>query len=801
MNKTNEFVTKKATIMGKEITFEIGRFAGQATAAVVARIGDSMVLATVVGGGAREDLGYFPLQVEFQEKLYAGGKIKGSRWVKREGRPSDESILTGRVIDRSIRPLFAHNFSNEVQVVITPLSTDEQNEVDVLSICAVSAALSISGLPWNGPIGGIRVGMDKDGKYLAYPTYEERESSAMDLIVSSSKDAIVMVEAGAKEVSEDQMVGALDFAKTQNLEIITAIEELVKEVGKPRMELAESEPLDKAITDELQKQAKPVIEELLKSEAAGKINKEPLYEIAETIHETYPDSRKNELKDYLDKLFKQAARNKIIDTQVRLDGRKMDQIRPLTIDVGMIPRTHGSGMFKRGETQALTLTTLGSPSFGQTIELMDQEIQKRYIHHYNMPPYSVGETGRIGSPSRREIGHGALAERALIPVLPDEDDFPYAIRVVSECVSSNGSTSMASTCGSTLSLMDAGVPIKKPVAGIAMGLMVKDENKPITEGEYVVLTDIQGLEDHIGDMDFKVTGTRDGITAIQMDIKVTGVTTELLTKALDAAKKARLFILDEMAKIIAEPRQQVSQFAPKIKVLHIKKEQIGEVIGSGGKIIRNIIETTGAEVDINDEGRVVVTAVDPEAVQKAADWIEGITREIQVGEVFEAATVVKITDFGAFVEYLPGREGLVHVSKMSADYVSDPHQVVAEGDKVKVRVDDMDEMGRVRLSMLFGEDIEKAKQRNGNGGGDRGDRGGRSGGGFRSGGSDRGGFRSGGSDRGGFRSGGNRRDFGRRDQRSGERRDFSQNRYSNQSSSRREKTTSTPKTMADWNDR
>ena len=724
--KSHSYVSVDAKIGDKIINFEVGRFAGQATAAVVGRLGDSMVLATVVGGNQRTDIDWFPLQVEYQEKLYAGGKIKGSRWVKREGRPSDEAILTSRVIDRSIRPLFSEGFKAEVQVVVTPLSADEENDMDVLALCTVSAALSISGLPWEGPISGTRIALDKDANYLAFPTYSEKKDSLLDLIVASSSDAIVMVEAGANQVSEDQMLKALEFAQQANQSVIDAITKLVAQVGKPKIDFIQPEQLNSSVAAKLDKQAKPIIDELLKSETNGKINKEPLYTLAETFQEQNPDSSKAVIKTYLEKAFKQAARNQIIDTQIRLDGRKTDQIRPISIDVGMIPRTHGSGMFMRGETQALTLVTLGPPSDSQTIELMDQEIDKRYIHHYNMPPYSVGETGRIGYPSRREVGHGALAERALVPVLPSVEDFPYTMRLVSECVSSNGSTSMASTCGSTLSLMDAGVPIKKPVAGIAMGLMVKDETKGIVEGEYVILTDIQGLEDHIGDMDFKVAGTIDGITAIQMDIKVKGITTPVLAKALNQAKKARLFIIDKILAVIPEPREQLSPYAPKIKTLKIDKDKIGDVIGAGGKIIKKIIEETGAQIDIDDDGNVFVTCIDEAGLNQAINWVDSLTRELEVGEIFENAEVKTLMNFGAFVEVLPGRDGLVHVSKMSPDYVANPSQIVKEGDKIKVRVESVDEDGKISLSMLFGDDIAKAaanagNRRNGNNGGNNND--------------------------------------------------------------------------------
>lgn len=703
--------TVETTICGKKIILEVGRLAGQATAAVVGRLGDSMILATVVAGAERTDIDWFPLQVEFQEKLYAGGKIKGSRWVKREGRPSDQVILTGRVIDRSIRPLFADGYKGEVQVVVTPLSADEENDLDVLSVCAVSAALSISGLPWEGPISGTRVAMKDDGSYLAFPTYEERKNSKMDLIVSSSEKAICMVEAGASEVTEAQMIGALEFAQTQNLIIIKTIKELIEKLGGNKTITYEKpEELSSDLKKVLDQKSEPIIKDLLKSEKNGKINKEALFELADTIQPDYPDVKKATIKTYLEQNFKQAARNQIIDTKLRLDGRKLDEIRPITIDVGMIPRTHGSGMFKRGETQALTLTTIGAPSFGQTIELMDQDIEKRYIHHYNMPPFSVGETGRIGSPSRREIGHGALAERALIPVLPSEDEFPYAIRVVSECVSSNGSTSMASTCGSTLSLMDAGVPIKKPVAGIAMGLMVKDEKEGIVDGRYAVLTDIQGLEDHIGDMDFKVTSTAEGITAIQMDIKVKGVNTKVLSEALEQARKARLYIIDRILEVIPEPRKEVSQFAPKIKVLQIDKTKIGEVIGAGGKIIRGIIEKTGAEIEINDDGKVFISSPDIEKMNQAAEIVDGLTREVMPGEIFENAVVEGLANFGAFVEILPGRSGLLHISKITNGYLSHPSQVLKEGDVVCVKVESVDDDGKMSLTMLFGDNAPKAPE-------------------------------------------------------------------------------------------
>ncbi len=716
MNNNKKIVVEKAVIDGREISFEVGRFANQATASVVGRLGDTVVLVTVVGGKERSDISWFPLQVEFQEKLYAGGKIKGSRWVKREGRPSDQAVLTSRVIDRSIRPLFTDGYKGEVQVVITPLSVDEENDADVLSISTVSAALSISGLPWEGPLAGARIGL-VDGEYIVNPTYEQRENSKMDLVVSSSRDAVIMVEAGANEASEDEILKALSIVQEKNRAVVEAIERLKDKVGKPIIEIEETVSLSDDIKQKLDELSSPVIKELLTSEKAGKINKEPLYAIVDQILELeeIEDIKKTVLSTYLEKAFKQAARDQVIDTKKRLDGRDLTQIRPLSADVGLLPRTHGSGLFQRGETQVLNLTTLASPRFNQTIELMDQEIDKRYMHHYVFPPYSVGETGRIGFAGRREIGHGALAERALLPVLPSEDEFPYAMRLVSECLSSNGSTSQASICASTLSLMDAGVPIKKPVAGIAMGLMVKNPDKGIVEGEYVVLTDIQGLEDHIGDMDFKVAGTCDGITALQMDIKVKGVTMKILSQALNQAKTARIEILEVMNKAISKPRSSVSQYAPKIHTIFIKPEQIGEVIGSGGKIIKTIQEETGVDVDISDEGRVVITAVDAEAVKKATDWIEGITREITVGEVFTEAKVISVVDFGAFVEILPGREGLVHVSEMSTGYIGNPSEILSEGQIISVTVIKVDpDEGKIGLSLLTSEERQQQQEKRNN---------------------------------------------------------------------------------------
>jgi polyribonucleotide nucleotidyltransferase len=698
--KPAQLTVEKVTLGNQELTLEVGRLAGQANGAVMARLGDTVVLATVVAGGQRDDLDYFPLYVEYQEKMYAGGKIKGSRWVKREGRPTDEATLVARLIDRSIRPLFPPDFKAETQVVVTVLSVDGENDPGVLGINAVSAALSISDIPWNGPVAGIRVGLN--GEHVANLPWSQTAASRLNLVVSSSQEAIVMVEAGAKEVTEKEAVEALEFAKKNNDAVVAAIQKLAKQVGKAKQK-GSADGLPTEVLQTVQKETAKVIEQVLKSEKAGKVDTAPLAAVVEKLQETYPDTKKLFLKEAVDAYFKKQAREKILTSKIRLDGRKPDEIRLLSASVGILPRTHGSALFQRGETQALSIATLGAPGLEQLIESMEREETKRYIHHYYMPGYSVGEVGRFGWPSRREVGHGALAERALEPVIPSEEEFPYTIRVVSECVSSNGSTSMASVCGSTLSLMDAGVPIKKPVAGIAMGLMVKDPDKGIEKDGYLILTDIQGMEDNIGDMDFKVAGTKDGITALQMDIKVSGVSADILGEALEKAKMARTQILETMAAALTTHRPQVSPYAPKVKVVRIAKEQIGEIIGPGGRVIRQIIAVTGAQVDVDDEGKVTVSAQDQEAVNKAAAWIEGMTREVEVGEVFEQGEVKRTLPFGAFVEILPGREGMVHVSKMATTYVKKPEDVVSIGDKVKVRVEEIDDMGRINLSMLFGE--------------------------------------------------------------------------------------------------
>lgn len=697
--------TKSLDLNGTQLTFEVGKLAPQATASVLGRLGGTVVLATVVEGGKTE-LDYFPLSVEYIEHLYAGGKIKGSRWVKREGRPSDEAILAGRLIDRSIRPLFPKTFKNAVQVVVTVLSVDGENEPDILALNAVSAAIAISRIPWNGPISAIRMGY-KDGQLLVNPGGEILATSELDLVASQSKDKTVMLEAGALQVAEDVVASAVAASHAHTQAIIGLIEDLVKEVGQQKIEVAQEASLTdaKALFEKTyKKEIAAILANRVEKDSDGGMTEELIKKVYDEMKLAEPekDVDKKVLSAALDAVMYKLIRTDILEKQKRPDGRKLDQIRELSMEVGVLPRTHGSALFQRGMTQALSIVTLGSPRMGQLIESAEGEEDKRYIHHYSGLPFSFGQVGRIGSPGRREIGHGALAERALKAVIPSQEEFPYTIMVVSEVLSQNGSSSMASTCGSTLALMDAGVPIKKPVAGISIGMMSDDT-------KYELLTDIIGLEDFSGDMDFKVAGTDSGITAIQLDVKIPGLTDEQVVKILSRAKDARLFILEGIQKTLAQPRASVSTYAPKIATLKIPVDKIGELIGPGGKNIKNIIATTGAQVDVEDDGTVSITAVDEESVQKAVDWIDGMTREVKVGESF-TGEVKRILPFGAFVEFLPGKEGMVHVSKMSTQFVKDPNDVVKIGDQVNVRVAEIDDMGRINLSMLTQEEEQQAKQ-------------------------------------------------------------------------------------------
>jgi polyribonucleotide nucleotidyltransferase len=695
-------------LAGKKLIFETGELAKQATASVLATLGETVVLVTVVEGG-KTDLDYFPLSVEYIERLYAGGKIKGSRWVKREGRPSDDSVLAGRLIDRSIRPLFPKAFKHEVQVVITVLSVDGENEPDIVALNAVSAAIAISRIPWNGPIGGVRVGCVKETgngatACIINPGLEQ-EFSELDLVVSQTKDdKTVMIEAGANQVQEDIMLEAVKKAHEETGKIIKGIEELVKKAGSEKLPVPEElnvKEMTLLIEKSYKKEVQNLIDTRVNKEGGGDETGGLIDRIFDDEKTKDPSAEmdKKTIAQALEKVMFKIIRSNVLEKKKRADGRKMDEIRTINTTVGILPRTHGSALFQRGITQALSIVTLGSPRMGQLLESAEGEEEKRYIHHYSGLPYSFGQAGRIMGASRREIGHGALAERALEPVIPTQIDFPYTIHVVSEVLSQNGSSSMASTCGSTLALMDAGVPIKKPVAGISIGMISDEKN-------YELLTDIIGLEDFSGDMDFKVAGTDSGITAIQLDVKIPGITDEQIKDIFERAKTARMQILENIISTISAPREALSKFAPKIETVNIPVDKIGELIGPGGKNIKHIIATTGAQVDVEDDGLVTISGVDEEAVDKATDWIRNMMKEVMPGEVYENAEVKRMLPFGVFVEFLPGKEGMVHVSQMSQDFVKDPADVVQIGDKVKVRVIEIDEQGRINLSMKFGKDGE-----------------------------------------------------------------------------------------------
>ena len=690
---------------GKTLTLEVGQLAQQATSSVLARLGDTMVLVTVVMGKERTDIDYFPLTVEYIERLYAGGRIKGSRWVKREGRPTDDATLTARLIDRSVRPLFPKEFKKEVQIIATVLSVDGENSPDVLSVVAASAALAISPIPWKGPVGSVRMGYVQDQEtkkadFIVNPGVVESDLSELDLIVTSLKGKTLMLEAGAQQVSEDIVLEGIKKAQIENDKIIAFIEDFVVEIGTKKEE-AKSNTQYQELIALLEKSYKTEIVDMIKTRVSKESNGDASEFVDKIVEEQKAKDEdfsgdKKMIEKAIEYIMFKALRDSTLNKGVRPDGRKIDEIRPISCQVGILPRTHGSAIFNRGDTQALTIATLGSPRMEQLIESAEGEESKRYIHHYNMPPYSVGEAGRIGFTSRREIGHGALGERSIMAVIPTQAEFPYTIRVVSEILSSNGSTSMAATCGSTLALMDAGVPIKKPVAGIAMG-MVSDGAK------YVILTDILGLEDFSGDMDFKVAGTDSGITGIQLDVKVLGITENQIKEVFERAKKARLFILEKMIAVAGTGKKAVSEYAPKIEQVQVPVEKIGEIIGPGGRVIKSIIATTGATVDVEDSGIVTISGTDKDAVAKAVEWVKGIVREVKVGEIFEEAEVKRVLPFGAFVEFLPGKEGMVHVSKMAEGFVRNPLDVIKLGQKVKVKVYEIDDQGRTNLTMLFGE--------------------------------------------------------------------------------------------------
>lgn len=689
----------ETTIGGKKIILEIGRLALQANGAVTITCGETVILATaVMSNNERSGIDYFPLTVDFDEKFYAAGRIKGSRWVKREGRPSDEAILTSRLIDRTLRPLFNQRLRNEVQIILTVLSFDGENDADVLGIVAASSALLISGIPWAGPVGAVRISRDKDKNFIVNPTYKQREASDLDLVVSGPEKLVNMIESSSDEVLEDDLVKAVQTAQEEVQKIIDFQKEIAQAVNSSVKQLLVSPKPDEALGKEIKSWLGSKLETALLNPDGGM---EKVNDLKKEMLQFLAAEGKNG-KDFIEAgtLFEEELdhllHKNILQKGRRPDGRALDQIRALKAEVGVLPRTHGSAIFQRGQTQALSAVTLGAPGLEQSLETMEFVGTKRYLHHYNFPPFSSGEVGRVGFPGRREIGHGALAEKAVLPVVPHKEEFPYTIRVVSEILSSNGSTSMAATCGSVLALMDAGVKIKKPVAGIAMGLLIEDENDP--EKKFTIITDIQGLEDHHGDMDFKVAGTKDGLTALQMDVKVSGLTPKILGQALIQAKKARLEILTVMNQALAQPRPNLSPYAPKILTLRINPDKIRDVIGSGGKTIHQITGETGATIDIEDDGLIFITSENSESAQRALEWIKNITHEVVAGEIFQAR-IVRILNFGAFAEILPGQQGLIHISELAPYRVDRVEDIVNIGDMVTVVVKNIDNEGRINLSL------------------------------------------------------------------------------------------------------
>jgi polyribonucleotide nucleotidyltransferase len=677
---------------GRTLVLETGKLAKQANAAVMARYGDTAVLCTVTASQDPKDLDFFPLTVNYEERLYAVGKIPGG-YIKREGRPTQKAILASRLTDRPIRPLFPEGFRNDVQIVNLVMSVEQDCTPEITAMIGTSCALAISDVPFNGPIGGVIVAR-VNGEFVINPTVEQSAASDLYLVVSGTKDAIMMVEAEARELPEDVILEAIMFGHEEIKKICAVIEQFVQEVGKPKMEVklhtvnSEVNADVRAFAQERLVQSVRINEKQARNDAIESVNAETV----EHFKAVYADAsdKIKDVKEVLYDIVKEEVRRLITHDKVRPDGRGLDEIRPISCETSILPRTHGTGLFTRGQTQALSIATLGSIGDEQLLDGIDLEERKRFMHHYNFPPFSVGEARPLRPPGRREIGHGALGERALEMVLPDEKEFPYTIRVVSEVLESNGSTSQASICASTMALMDAGVPIKAPVAGVAMGL--------IKDGEHVsILTDIQGMEDHLGDMDFKVAGTSKGVTAIQMDIKIDGIDRSILNEALQQAYKGRMFIMEKMLATIDKPRKELSPYAPKIITMKIHPDKIREVIGAGGKIINKIIEETGVKIDIEQDGSIFIASSNQSANERAREIIESIVREVVVGETY-LGTVKRIEKFGAFVEVLPGKEGLVHISQLSNDRVAKVEDVVAIGDKITVKVTEIDGQGRVNLS-------------------------------------------------------------------------------------------------------
>ncbi len=688
-------ITTKTFQYGDEtVTLETGKMARQATGAVTVTMGSAKVLATVVGRKeAAQDAAFFPLTVNYQEKTYAAGRIPGG-FFKREGRPTEKETLTSRLIDRPIRPLFPKGFLNEVQVICTVISADKEHDPDIAAMLGASAALAISGIPFAGPIGAARVGVDQQAGYILNPSASQLQSSSLDMVVAGTRSAVLMVESEAKELSEDQMLGAVLFAQQEMQVAIDAIEELKNDAGKPEWGWAPA-PVDAALAEALAGKFASRVDEALqisgkteRREAISALQSGAVAELAGDEAATFGES---DVRDAFAALEKSTVRKRILDGKPRIDGRDTRSVRPIDVEVGILPKAHGSALFTRGETQALVATTLGAIRDSQLIEGLAGSHKEGFMLHYNFPPYSVGEAGFMGGPKRREIGHGRLAKRGVAAVMPEEEDFPYAIRVVSEITESNGSSSMASVCGASLSMMDAGVPVSAPVAGIAMGLIKEDER-------FAVLTDILGDEDHLGDMDFKVAGTAKGVTALQMDIKIQGITEEIMETALDQAHEARLHILGEMAKVIAEARPAVSENAPSMVTIRIDQDKIRDVIGKGGAVIRGITEETGADIDIDDDGVIRIYGEDSDSRDAALERINAITAEAEIGKLYNG-TVARIVDFGAFVTILPGKDGLVHISQIARSRVENVSDHLQEGEQVLVKVLDLDARGRIKLSI------------------------------------------------------------------------------------------------------
>lgn len=676
-------------LAGRTLTIETGELAKQAGGAALVCYGDTVVLVTATASKEAKDIDFFPLTVDYEEKMYAVGRIPGG-FVKREGRPPETAILHSRLIDRPIRPLFDKGCRNEVHVCATVLSVDQDNAPEICGMIGASAALALSDIPWAGPIAGVRIGR-VNGSFVINPTVAQLEATDLNVVVAGTKDAILMVEGGAQEVAEDVLLDAIMTAHEEIKRIVSFQEEMVAVAGKEKRVLP-THTLDEDVLAAVKEYAHDALDKAVRCADKQQRDAQQDEVYADTrVHfeEIYPDNM-DDVNMALEKMTKEIVRHMITVEKIRPDGRQLDEVRPISVRVGVLPRTHGSGLFTRGQTQVLNICTLAPLSEKQTIDGIGIETEKRYIHHYNFPSYSVGEARSSRGPGRREIGHGALAERALLAVLPSEEEFPYAMRLVSEVLESNGSSSMASVCGSTLSLMDAGVPIKAPVAGIAMGL--------VTQGEhYTILTDIQGMEDALGDMDFKVAGTAKGVTAIQMDIKISGLSREILKEALEQAHKGRMHIMGKMLAVIDAPRDNMSPWAPRIITMNIDPDKIRDVIGQGGKVIRGIIEETGAKIDIEDDGTIFIAAVEEAAANKAIEIITNLTKEVEVGEVY-LGKVTRLMNFGAFVEVLPGKEGLVHISKLAKERVENVEDVVNVGDEIMVKVIEIDKQGRINLS-------------------------------------------------------------------------------------------------------